>query len=87
MGEMMGGMAGQMMNGGMTGGGWIWGGMVWFGLLALALIVAIGLAIVVLVGRRSTGPAADDPREIVRRRFARGELSTEAFAEAMKTLG
>ena len=87
MGEMMGGMMGQIVNGGMMGGGWTWGGMLWFGLLALALIVAIGLAMGVLVSRRSTGPAADDPREIVRRRFARGELKTEEFAEAMKTLG
>jgi uncharacterized membrane protein len=87
MGETMGGMAGQMMDGGMMSGGWTGAGMLWFALLALALIVAIGLAIGVLVSRRSTGSAENDPREIVRRRFARGELSTEDFAEAMKTLG
>lgn len=86
MGEMMGGMMGQM-NGWMMGGGWTGGGMLWLGLLALAIIVAMGLAIGLLASRRSAGPAADDPREIVRRRFARGELGTEEFAEAMKTLG
>lgn len=87
MGEMMGGMMGKVMNGGMMDGGWAWGGMLWVGLFTLALIVAIGLAVGVLVTRRSTGLAADDAREIVRRRFARGELNTDEFAEAMKTLG
>lgn len=87
MGEMMGGMMGQMMNGGMMGAGWTWGGILWVGLLALAIIVAIGLAIGLLVSRRPAGPVAEDPREIVRRRFARGELNTEEFAAAMKTLG
>ena len=87
MSEMMTGVMEQMMNGAMMGTGWSWGGMVWVGLVALALTVAIGLSIGLLLNRRSPGPAADDPREIVRRRFARGELSAQEFDAAMKTLG
>jgi putative membrane protein len=90
MGEMMGGMMGQMMGGGMMGGGMMgggWSGMLWFGLLALAVIVAVGLALAFLVVRRPTGPAAEDPRDILRRRFARGELTADEFGAAMKALG
>jgi putative membrane protein len=85
MGQMMGGMMGQMMGGGMMGAGW--GGVLGFGLLALAVIVAVGLALAFVVARRPAGPSAEDPREILRRRFARGELSADEFAAAMKTLG
>jgi putative membrane protein len=86
MGEMMGGMMGQMMSGGTMGTGWTWGGMLWIGLLAVVLIAAVGLAVGLLASRRPTGPAAEDPREILRRRFAQGELSADEFAAAMKTL-
>jgi hypothetical protein len=71
MGEMISGMMGQMMNGAMMGSGWTSGGELWLGMLALTLVVAIGLSIGLLLNRRSPGPTADDPREIVRRRFAR----------------
>jgi uncharacterized membrane protein len=82
MGEMMGGMMGQMttgMNAGMMGGA-----IPWFGLATLGVILVLGLALAFAVMRR---PTVDDPREIVRRRFARGELSPEEFAEAQRTLG
>lgn len=85
MGELMGGMMGQMMGGGMMGG-WGWGGVAWFGLL-LVVIVAVGIGLAVVLTRRSAGPAADDPREILRRRFARGEIGADEFASDMKTLG
>ena len=87
IGEMMTDMMGEMMNGPMMGAGWTWGGVLWLGLLGLALTVAIGLLIGLLLDRRSPGPPADDPREIVRRRFARGELSAQEYDAAMKTLG
>lgn len=83
MGEMMGGMMGQMMGGGMMGG---WGGVACFGLL-LVVIIAVGIVLAVALIRRPAGAAADDPREILRRRFARGEISADEFASAMKTLG
>jgi putative membrane protein len=33
------------------------------------------------------GPAGEDPREIARRRYAKGELTKEQFEEIMKNLG
>ena len=69
------------MNGMMGGFG---GGAPWFGLLTLAVILVVGLAIAFAVSRpRSTG---DEPIEIVRRRYARGELSAEEFEAARKAL-
>lgn len=87
MGEMSGGMMGQMMSGGMTSQGMTWSGMPWFGLIVLGLIVVIGAAIAFAVMRRPPGSAGENPREILRRRFARGELSVEDFAAAQKILG
>lgn len=84
MGEMMGGMMGQMMGGGMMGG-WGWGGVPWFGLLLV--VAAVGIVLAAVLIRRPVGTAADDPREILRRRFARGEISADDFASDMKTLG
>jgi uncharacterized membrane protein len=37
--------------------------------------------------RRPAGQVGEDPRDILRRRFARGELSADDFDAAMKTLG
>ena len=84
MGEMMGGMMSQMMAGGMSGSGMMWGGVPWFGLIALGVILVVGLAVALAITRRPTG---DDSREILRRRFARGELSAAEFADALKALG
>jgi len=85
MGEMMSGMMGQMMSGGMMDGGWGWGGLIWVGLLVA--IVALGVVLAVILARRPTAPAGEDPREIVRRRFARGEINADELAAAMKSLG
>ncbi len=78
MGEMMSGMMGQMGN--MMGGG------MWFGLLALLAIAIVGLAVAVAIARRPAATAGEDPNEILRRRFARGELSAEEYATARETL-
>jgi uncharacterized membrane protein len=85
MGQMMGGMMGQMMGGGMMGPGW--GGLSWFGLLAVGAIVFGGLAIAYAIARRPTASTGEDPNEILRRRFARGELSAEDLGAARKVLG
>lgn len=62
---------------GMTIGGWIWMA-VW----VVALIVMVWL-LVSAGGRRSSD---DDPVEILRRRFARGEMSEEEFRHARDIL-
>lgn len=87
MGQMMGGMMGQMMAGGMMAPGPGWGGLSWFGLLAVGAIVLGGLAIAYAIARRPTASIGEDPNEILRRRFARGELSAEDLAAARKVLG
>ncbi|MGH2462473.1 MAG: SHOCT domain-containing protein [Candidatus Limnocylindria bacterium] len=79
MGEMMGGMMGLM------GGNMMWGGQ-WFGLLALAVILVVVLAVAFAIARRPSAPSGDDAHEILRRRFARGEVSAEEFESARKML-
>lgn len=87
MGERM---ATTMMGGGMMGGGMMggegWGSLIGYGLLLLAVVI-IGVVLVFGVGRRPPGPAADDPREILRRRFARGDIDGDEFAARLKALG
>jgi len=68
-----------MMSGawGMTIGGWIWMA-VW----VVALIVMVWL----LVSAGNQRPKGDDPIEILRSRFARGEMSEEEFRHARDIL-
>jgi putative membrane protein len=80
MGEMMSGMMGQM------GGNMMWGGG-WFGLIFLAVILVVGLAVAFAIARRPAAPSGDDAHEILRRRFARGEITAEEFEAAKKTIG
>lgn len=82
MGAMMNGMSGGQLGDGF-GGTMMWGGVPWFGLIVLGMILAVGVVLTFATIRR---PAGDDPREILRRRFAQGELSAEDFAAALRTL-
>ena len=68
-----------MMTGdwGMTIGGWIWMA-VW----VVALIVMVWL----LVSAGNRRGKDDDPVEILRSRYARGEMSEEEFRHARDTL-
>jgi putative membrane protein len=70
---------GTMMSGalGMTIGGWIWMA-VW----VVALIVMVWL----LVAPGNRREKDDDPIEILRARFARGEMSEEEFRHARDIL-
>ena len=79
MGQTMGGMMGQMA-GGMMGGA-----SQWFNLIGLGVLLIVGVAVAWTIARRPF--TAEDPHEILRRRFARGELSAEEFATANQTLG
>jgi putative membrane protein len=74
------GMMGQM------GGNMMWGGG-WFGLIFLAVLLVVGLAVAFAIARRPSAPSGDDAHEILRRRFARGEMTAEEFEAARKTLG
>lgn len=68
-----------MMTGawGMTIGGWIWMA-VW----VVALVVMVWL----LVSAGGRHHSDDDPLEILRRRYARGEMSEEEFRHARDIL-
>lgn len=81
MGQVMGGMMGQM-SGGMMGGGWQW-----LAVTGWIVLLVVGVALAWAIARRPSGLTADDPDEILRRRYARGELTADEFAAARKTLG
>lgn len=60
------------------------GAMGWWWLVGLLVVVLLVTAIVALA-LRSSGPRAaappDEPREVLRARFARGEISREEYEE------
>jgi putative membrane protein len=71
-----------------TMGGWGGDGGLWMlaGILVIAVAVLIGVWLIVRTSRdnRSTGTTALD---ILRERFARGEITKDEFESARKTLG
>jgi putative membrane protein len=77
----------------MGGGGWLFGPImmvIFFALLVGAIILILRLIGVDMGGNASGGGAArkdDDPLEILRMRFARGEIDREEFEERRKALG
>ena len=69
--------------------GWHWAMMGTMGLFWIVLIVALVLLIVWLVrqvSRPGGTPAADEPLAILKRRYARGELSREEFERMRQEL-
>ncbi|GGL44452.1 SHOCT domain-containing protein [Planomonospora parontospora] len=57
-------------------------------LLVVAVIAAVvfGLALMVRASRTRRGPAPDDPREILRRRYAAGEIDEDEYLRRMSGL-
>jgi putative membrane protein len=75
-----------MMGYGWGGGFWMIGGL----LLMIGVIVLVVWAVSNLsrTGRASThDPSRPTPNEILRERFARGEISEAEFEQAKKVLG
>lgn len=70
---------------------WVWGA----GLVVVLLVLIGGLlwAVMATTAHRSAAPTAADAvgpasaRQILDRRYARGELGTEEYRERMQTLG
>ena len=61
----------------------------WFMLAAMALIaLAIVVSVWLIARRPATGPAASpSANDILRERFARGEITKEQYEDAKRTLG
>ena len=65
---------------GMGVGGWL--GMI----LAVVLVIVVVLAALSAIPRRDR-PAIDDASQILKARFARGEISNEEYEQARRLLG
>jgi putative membrane protein len=84
---------GQGMGPGMMGWGY---GMGWFGMIIMALFwIAVIVGIIFLIrwlfvstGAKGHGAISEDsPLEILKRRYARGEINKEEFEAKKKDLG
>jgi putative membrane protein len=68
---------------GMGAAGWIFMGLFWIAIIGLAVWAVAAL----LPGNRAAGPGrTESPREILDRRFARGEMDTEQYRLARDEL-
>lgn len=70
------------------GGGWY--GMIFgpvFMILALALVIAVAVLVVRWLGGPWQAPPRNTPLDILRERFARGEIDKEEFEERRRILG
>ncbi len=80
-----------MMYWGWNGGlaGWtIIGGLIWLAIIALFVFVIVRLVSGPRRGDRywTQQPRPDDPEEILRARFARGEIAPDEFEQRLEVL-
>ncbi len=76
-------------------GAWGWSGMI-FGPIVMIIFIAVAVVVVVLLVRWLGGPAhggglhipaGKTPLDILKERFAKGEIEKEEFEERRRTLG
>ncbi len=67
---------------------WGWGGMVFQLLFLVVIIIALVWAIKYFAGQRQTGaaPRGDSALDILKRRYANGEIDKEEFEQKKKDL-
>ena len=66
------------------GGGWL---MMGIGMLIWVAVIALIVWLVIrAVGQRPSGGAAESAEELLRRRFAAGEIDTEEYQRRLETL-
>ena len=70
---------------------WGGGGHMFYGPVMMILVIAVVVAIVVLMVRWMGGgqstPGGKSPQDILKERYARGEMTTKEFEERSKVLG
>jgi putative membrane protein len=71
----------MMDNWGAAGGWWML-----IGMLVIAVVVLIGVWLIVRSNRDARSPSSN-ALDILRERFARGEMTKDEFETARKTLG
>ncbi len=76
-------------------GAWGWGGMI-LGPIMMIVFIAVAVVVVVLLVRRLGGPGHGGalhsppgkmPLDMLKERFAKGEIDKEEFEERRRTLG
>ena len=61
------------------GGGWGW-------LVILAVVMLGGMVVMMRGAGRNEGGSSEDPVEVLRARYAQGELTTEEFQEWLRSI-
>ena len=62
------------------------GGMIFMGLFWIVIIVGVIYLIKSLTDKRSSGATSESPEEILKKRYAKGEISTEEFEKVKKDI-
>ena len=72
---------------------WFWGGGLWFGWVFWVAIIALIIYLVVNQGNKNrhvhlppSYPHQDSPIDILKRRYAKGEITKEQFDQMKKDL-
>ena len=59
----------------------------WIFWIVIILIVVLVIKLLVNTGGMNTGSSSETPMDILKKRYAKGEIDTEEFEKRMKELG
>jgi putative membrane protein len=70
---------------------WIWGGGMWFGWIFWVVIIGIIIWLLINQSNRNRNqfninPHLESPMDILKKRYARGEISKEQFEQMKKDI-